>query len=63
MHKNNSRRRRVDHISQQARFLTKGELTCSRLALAAEMVGLVHDDRATLPPTLQDRFRRRANTS
>jgi hypothetical protein len=54
MRKNNTRRRRLDAISHQSRYLTPGELVYARLDLAADMVELVlgEDNGPALPPPL-----------
>ena len=46
MAKNNAGRKHRAKVSEHARYLTKSEMCTARLRLAAEMVELVHDDRA-----------------
>jgi hypothetical protein len=55
-HKANAHRSRDELVSEHARYLTPGELTCARLHLAEEMIDLVLSDADALPAPMQARL-------
>jgi hypothetical protein len=56
MRKHNSRRPRLEKVSEHARYLTPSEVLAACLSLAQTMVGLIlsEDEGPVLPPALQE---------